>query len=778
MAAKSQKPPRAESRPSPEPGRPGFTFRRPVLWAAGLFTFIACLLTFPLVFRLNSSIYGFYDHISTDLFASIHYYFWWMQYSLVSLKSSPILTPLFAAPFGSRMFFANFTGFLMTPVSALFGFLISYNVVILANLVLSALGMFLLVRHLTGRAAAGIIAGIAYGFCTNLLVRSYTTFDSTQVQWIPFYTLFVIRFLEERTWKNALLAGLFLLCNILLAMPYYLVYLPLHTIILLAVYALWRICRDKRGAAGFLRGLVSREALGAWMKIGLTFATVVVAFLAYYFVVVGGSPTYAGAKPWEITELAGLSLQPADYFVPHPRSALLKGDFKTTYWDVVPRPEKNADSNTAYMGYLALALAVLGVAKWRGGPEKWFFLAGAFVAFWATLGPVVLGLPSPSWLIHQYAPFARRILLYKTYVQFGVAGLAGLGAAVLLSNVRSRTMATLFTGLIVTGMLLEYTVTPPFLSVNLTDTPEVYERVRALPADSKIIEAPLRRANGNLYQGYVYYQTFHHKPLFNPYMGLNRVPEHIQPFYNQMVTPLEAASFSNLAALRQLGISHLVYHLYIGTQTVRFLSLAAPPLMADSMSVEGLNRIYTGPRSIAPAYESPYDYTFADLYEITAPPSPAALVFDYHSPFERFGGAGGQDGMIDYGWYSALLDPETTFYYPLFREGRMERVMKGAGKVTAINLTNDPQTIGIQFTASAPDARTLDIRWNDNPVGTVTLGPEPVTLNVGNLALDASGTGALTLTPSGAPFQYTLMVGQNSLPLPATAVFTDFRVVK
>ncbi len=778
MASKPKTPPRPENRPSPEPGRPGFSPRRPALWAAGLFTLFACIFTFPLVFRLNSSIYGFYDHISTDLFASIHYYFWWMQYSFTALRTSPLVIPLFAAPFGSRMFFANFTGFLMTPVSAVFGFLFSYNTVILANLVLSGLGMFLLVRHFTKRSAAGLIAGIAYGFCTNMLVRSYTTFDSTQVQWIPLYTLFVVRFLENRTWKNALLSGLFLLCNILLAMPYYLVYLPVHTVVLLTVYAVWNIRKHQDGAAGFFRDLTTRPALDAWTKAGVTFAAVVIVFLAYYTVIIGGSPTYAGARPWEISDLAGLSLQPADYFVPHPRSALLSGDFKTTYWDVAPRPEKNADSNVAYMGYLALALAILGFAKARKTPAKWFFLIGALVAFWSTLGPTLLGLPTPSWLIHQYAPFARRILLYKTYVQFGVAGLAGLGMAALLAGTRSRIMGTVLTGLVGTGMLLEYSIVPPFLSVNLSDTPEVYERVRALPEETSVIEVPLRRANGNLYQGYVYYQTFHHKPLFNPYMGLNRVPEHIRPFYNQMVAPLEAASYANLAALRSLGISHLVYHLYIGTRTVRFLSLAAPPFMADSVSVEGLNRIYAAPRSIAPAYESPYDYTFADLYEITAPPSSAALVFDYRSPFEAYPEAGGQDGMIDYGWYSALLDPEPTFYYPLARGTRLERVMKGAGEVTAVNLTEAPVTIGIRFTAYAPDARTLEIRWNGNPVGSVEIGPEPSTLTVGNLSLDAAGTGELTFSPTGSPFEYPLTVGQSTIPLPATAIFTDMRIVE
>ncbi|MHB9031218.1 MAG: hypothetical protein ACYC9O_20820, partial [Candidatus Latescibacterota bacterium] len=606
-------------------------------------------------------------------------------------------------------------------------------------------------------------------------VRSYTTFDSTQVQWIPFYTLYVIKFIENGTWKNAALAGLFLAFNILFAMPYYLVYLPVHTIILLFVYAIWHARHEKRGFGRLARDIVSRGALGAWIKIGATFFCVVIVFGLYYIFIVGGSSS-TSYKPRTAVELEELSLIPTDYLIPHPRSALLKGDFKETYWDAVPRPEKNADSNVAYIGYIALALAVLGLIKGRKGPGKWFFLAGAAVAFWATLGPTLFGLPTPTWFVHKYAPFARRILLYKMYVQFGMAGLAGLGAAFFIPKLRSRAQEAAFVGLISLGMLLEYSIVPPFLSVNLTDTPDVYERARALPDEAKLIEVPLRRANGNLYQGYVYYQTFHHKPLFNPYMGVNGVPERIQSFYRQMETPLEAASYVNLAALRHLGISHLINHIYIGTRTVRFLSFSAPPF--DEGKIEGLNRIFEGPRTLEGAFESPYDYTFADLYEITAEPSPVAILFDYRSPFDQYTGHQGQDGMIPFGWYSALFDPETTFYYPLAKETGMERVMKGAGKISAVNLSDQPLTFGVRFTVYAADARTLEVRWEGNPVGNFPIGSAPTVFEVSGLSLGASGAGDLIITPSGAPFDYSLDVGQGSVKLPATAVFTDVRVVR
>ena len=49
----------------------------------GIYAFIAAVLTFPLIFRMNSTVYGIYDHISTDLFAAIHLYFWCIAESTV-----------------------------------------------------------------------------------------------------------------------------------------------------------------------------------------------------------------------------------------------------------------------------------------------------------------------------------------------------------------------------------------------------------------------------------------------------------------------------------------------------------------------------------------------------------------------------------------------------------------------------------------------------------------------------------------------------------------------
>ncbi len=170
--------------------------------------------------------------------------------------------------------------------------------------------------------------------------------------------------------------------------------------------------------------------------------------------------------------------------------------------------------------------------------------------------------------------------------------------------------------------------------------------------------------------------------LFNQEkLGRPRVPKNLKRFYKQMEVPIEACDYSNLAAMRYLGVTHLTYHWYVGTTTVGFGSLAAPALY--NCDVEGLKTIFRSDRDPTKGpYPSPFDYTFADLHEITADPCPVALIYDYHSPYEKIPDISDKDFLISLsrsfsiGWASALFDTTSTFYYPLPNGEKLDRVLQ------------------------------------------------------------------------------------------------------
>jgi hypothetical protein len=87
---------------------------------------------------------------------------------------------------------------MILPVYAVTGNpILSYNVVFLSTFVLSAIGMFLLVRDVTQSTAAAFVAGIAFGFAPY----RFGTLPHVQVlssMWMPFVLLGFHRFLESR----------------------------------------------------------------------------------------------------------------------------------------------------------------------------------------------------------------------------------------------------------------------------------------------------------------------------------------------------------------------------------------------------------------------------------------------------------------------------------------------------------------------------------------------------------------------------------------------------
>ncbi|MFC1551682.1 hypothetical protein ACFL6P_03850 [Candidatus Latescibacterota bacterium] len=748
------------------------------LVSTSIYFFIASLLTFPLIFRMNSSIYGPYDHITTDLFATIYHYFWWVKESIFVYGRSPFDNHMLSAPFGVRMMFVNLTGFVHLPITLIFGHIFSRNFAILFNLIVSGLGMFLLIRHITKSAAAGFIAGLIFAFCPNMLVRSYTTYESTQVQWIPLYTLYLIKFIEIRTWKNILIAGMFLVFHILFSFPYYLVYLPVHTIVLLAVFTVWHIRNNENGFGSFIKGIVSPDALKAWMKVSAVLGASVVIFGIFYVSSTGGSDAMSSFTKTS-QQLEELALAPTDYLMPHPRSTFLKGNFKESYWDEF-RPGKNPDSFVAYIGYIAILLMLFGLIK-AEGRMKWFFIAGTFFAFLSTLGPKLFGIPTPSGLIFSlYAPFARRILIYKVFVQMCVAGLAGMGLSVVLRRFKSEKNLILALAGLSILIIAEYSIASSELSVNLKNNPELYDKISALPEESILFELPARRNNGNSYQGYVYYQTIHRKKLFNSFIGVPKIPEDLKPFYTQMDVPLEACDYANLAALKYLGVTHLTYHWYIGTTTVGFGSLGAPALY--NCDVEGLNAIFRSDQSPQGTYPSPFDYTFADLHEITAEPCPVALIYDYHSPYDQIPGVLENDFLLQIstrytaGWASAMFDSTASFYYPLIDGENVDRVLKKDGKVTAVNMSGEPFEFNISFSAASPDSgRVLQVKWNDREIiGTFEIGQTETKCIVETVRLEGNESGTLNISTESNPYLYE--IGDGGIP--AGAVLRNFRVIK
>ncbi len=112
------------------------------------------------------------------------------------------------------------------PVFAATGNLIlTYNLLFLSSFILSALGVFLLVRSLTRDATAGFVAGLLYGFALYRVAQG-PHLQVLSSQWFPFVLWGLHEWWERGRLRHAVLAGLALAAQNL-SNGYFLVYAAL-----------------------------------------------------------------------------------------------------------------------------------------------------------------------------------------------------------------------------------------------------------------------------------------------------------------------------------------------------------------------------------------------------------------------------------------------------------------------------------------------------------------------------------------------------------------------
>jgi hypothetical protein len=138
------------------------------------------------------------------------------------------------------------------PVYALGGNLIlCYNLLFLSTFVLSGLGVFLLVRELTGNGRAAFLAGLLYGFA---LFRA-AHFGQVQVlssQWMPFVLFGLRRYFVTRRWTTLAGAAAALIAQNLSCGYYLIFFAPFAAAYVMYEIASRRLFRDVRLLASLL----------------------------------------------------------------------------------------------------------------------------------------------------------------------------------------------------------------------------------------------------------------------------------------------------------------------------------------------------------------------------------------------------------------------------------------------------------------------------------------------------------------------------------------------
>lgn len=439
---------------------------------------------------------------------------------------------------------------LTLPVWLLSGnVVLCYNLHFLASGVLAALGMYLLVRSLTGDSTAGFIAGLCFGF-GPYRVAAAAHLQVLSMQWMP-WTLLAFRLFIVEGRRSALAAGVVTLWLQCLSSAYYMVLFP-------PVVAAW--C----GTC-----LLERRRLDRRVVLGLASGAIASLVLVLPF-----------ALPY---------LRARDVFTDLRRSPADAARFAAdgAAW-ITASPSLNVWGwlqsfpgleNHLFPGLALPILFVAGVAfarrAGRGAPERrWagFGLATVVLAAWLAMGPqprlfgAPLGLPALFTPVSRLPGFDAVRATARFHVLTLLAGsiVGGLGAHALRSRPRllaGVTVVALLDGVAVPFPLnvvwapnLALAASPPPLVTPL-QPPAVYRFLATLPATASIVHFPLGGVEHDL--RYMFYSATLRAPMMNGYSGV--FPPDWGDSMGALTWPMRDPDRA-WTFMTNAGISHAVVH--------------------------------------------------------------------------------------------------------------------------------------------------------------------------------------------------------------------------
>jgi hypothetical protein len=408
-----------------------------------------------------------------------------------------------------------------------------HNLMLLAGIVLSGAGMFVLARRLTGSAAAGITAGIVFAFAPYRF-EHYMHMELQWTVWTPWAFWALHRLFETGGRRDGALVGLFIALQFLSSI-YYGVFLAS----LLGLVAALLLAT--------LRGPELKKRVAA-LAIGGVLCLAMVSPYALQYAI---TKKIIGGRPEE--QVLMFSAKPSSYTVATDTN-LLYGERS--------KPKGRAERRL-FTGLVPVFLGVIGLLLRRPPREAIAYLGGLVVAFEMSLG--LYGYTYPV-LYHHVPVFEglRAPARLAVFVLFFLALLAAYGHAALEHAVaenadapsrrdRIRALAIGICGC----LLLEYWVAPLPLVRYPNSAPPLYAWLAAQPR-GVVAELPL--APGYELPGddprYAYLSTFDWMPSINGYSG------YYPPSYLERVDRLQ--KFPDAASTRVLqraGVQYVIVHM-------------------------------------------------------------------------------------------------------------------------------------------------------------------------------------------------------------------------
>jgi hypothetical protein len=400
------------------------------------------------------------------------------------------------------------------------GPILAYNLLFLSGFVCSGLGTFLLVRSLTGRVDAALVAGVLFAF-QPFRIDHYAHLQMQLTEFMPLGLWGLHRTLAAGRLTDGLLTGFFVAANALSCM-YYGIFFGAYLVVLGC--ALMAALRGRR-----LSRAVAALAAGA----ALAFAILAPLSRPYF-----QNRQQLGDRSRELVAIG--SAEPRNYLA-----------VSANNWLYAEWRRFGKDEARLFPGLLALALALVAIAPPVPRVRIAYVVALVF-AFDASLG--MNGVVYP--VLYEFVlPFRGLRVPARMGILVGLtlSVLAGYGVARLMTRIRRRRAQIVATVLMLAIAVLEYRSVPLRLYDAPLDVPPVYEWLAGQPP-SVVLELPLDGPDSKDPR-FMYFSTWHWQPLINGYSGF---------FPNSYIAAADDADhFPDDIAIRHFqrrGVDYVIVH--------------------------------------------------------------------------------------------------------------------------------------------------------------------------------------------------------------------------
>jgi len=492
------------------------------LGAAIILVGLTVLLTWPQARQLSTHAYGHHD---------VYFNMWrlgWIEHALVNaphrLFDGNIFYPERRALTYSDAIIVQ--GLIGTPLlMAGLPRVLVHNLLLLGAIISSAVGVFVLARHLTGSAGAGLLAGIVFAFVPYRF-EHYMHMEMQWTMWMPWALWALHRAFETRRTKFGLLTGFFLSLQMLSS-----IYYGVFLIVIIGVVALLLLLPLP------LKGM-------ARTVVALAPAAVVVAVLCgVYAIPYLETKKEVGGRAER--EIMLYSARPSNYLVATPENVVYGQMFQRR-----GRPERRL-----FPGVFITVLAIFGLFM---RPRASIPIVIAYLLAMVVSFEMSLGLSGYSYrFLFDYVPvFAgfRAVARLGIFVVFFLSILGAFGYAALAAGMRPW-VKRLFLVFGVAVLVFEYRVRWINLIPYLNEAPPLYAWLAKQPP-GVVASLPMPKIVPGHDPRISYMSTFHWKPIINGYSGF--VP-------NSYLERMEDLKFfpddHAIARLRRDNVRYLVVHL-------------------------------------------------------------------------------------------------------------------------------------------------------------------------------------------------------------------------